>query len=73
MSTSSFSAITASTGTWVSLLAAKDINLFDVFSPQQVKKKLQESLASIKKKHGDAYASDDQELTLLSIKSLEVS
>ena len=49
------------------------MNSFDVFSPQQVKKKLQDYLTFIKKEFGDAYASDDQELTLLLIKSLEVS
>ena len=36
-------------------------------------KKLQEYQTFVKNKFGKDYASDDQELTLLSIKSLEVS
>ena len=53
--------------------SCKRLKFIYVFSPQQVKMKLQESLAPIKEKYGNAYASDDQELTLLLIKSLEVS
>ena len=42
-------------------------------SPEQVIKKLQNYQEFIKKRFGKEYVTDDQELILLSIKSLEVS
>lgn len=41
-------------------------------SPVEVQKKLQEYQNFIMKKFGKEYVTDDQDLTLLSIKSLEV-
>lgn len=42
-------------------------------SPNEVQKKLQDYRNFIEEKFGKEYISDDQELTLMSIKSLEVS
>ena len=42
-------------------------------SPNEAQKKLQDYRNFIEEKFGKEYISDDQELTLMSIKSLEVS